>query len=218
MRLGCAALAFSICVLAVACGGSTSPTGPSAVQVATPQTATIVLSGSVRDAGTNGPLGGADVQITSGPDASKSVATDAAGNFQLTGLRPGVFIVRVTRAGYEVAERTLSASNDVRLDLQLRAGPSCRALPAPTGLRALVQSTRVTFSWNEVEGRYDYLLGFGPEPGSTSTLLRGTTDNSYIWRSPRPGTYYARVGTRSPDCPHTDWSNEITFTFGSAAP
>jgi hypothetical protein len=218
MRLGCAALAFPICVLAVACGGSTSPTGPSAVQVATPQTASITLSGSVRDASNNAPLPGTDVQIASGPDASKSTATDAAGNYTLTGLRLGVFTVRVTRAGYEIAERTLSASGDVRLDLQLRPGPSCRALPPPTGLRASVQTSRVTFSWNAVEGRYDYILGFGPTPGSTETLLRSTTDTSYLWRSPRPGTYYARVGTRSGDCTHTDWSNEITFTFGTATP
>ena len=214
MRLGCTALAFPICVLAVACGGSTTPNGPSAV--ATPQEASITVSGSVRDATNNAPLGGADVQVATGPDALKGTVTDAAGNFSLSGLKLGVFTVRATRAGYEIAERTLSASSDVRLDLQLRPGASCRAMPPPTGLRASVQATRVTFTWNAVEGRYDYLLGFGPTPGSSETLLRGTTETSFIWRSPRAGTYYARIGTRSPDCPHTNWSNEITFTFPAA--
>ena len=215
MRLGCSALAFSICVLTVACGGDTSPSGPSAVQVATPQAASITVAGSVRDATNSAPLAGADVQIASGPDLLKSTATDAAGNYSLTGLRLGVFIVRFTRAGYEIAERTLSASGDVRLDLQLRPGPSCRALPPPTGLRASLQVSRVTFNWSFVEGRYDYILGLGTTPGSSEILLRSTTETSFAWRSPRPGKYYARVGTRSGDCPHTDWSNEITFTFGN---
>jgi hypothetical protein len=218
MRLCGAALVFSFCVLAAACGGSTTPTGPSAAQVPTPQTASITLTGSVRDASSNAPLGGADVQIATGPDAAKSTATDASGNYALAGLRLGVFTVRVTRAGYEIVERTLSASGDVRLDLQLRPGPSCTALPPPTGLRAQVQVSRVTFSWSAVEGRYDYIVGLGPAPGSAATLLRSTTDTSYIWRTPRPGTYYVRVGTRSGDCPHYDWSNEITFTFGTPTP
>jgi hypothetical protein len=172
----------------------------------------ITLSGSVRDAQSSALLPGVEVQVTSGADASRSTTTEASGNYSLPSLKVGTFAVRFSRPGFEIVERVVSTSQDTRLDVQLRPGATCMALPTPTGLRVSVSGRRVRFEWNPVEGRYDYLVGVGTSPGSSATLSRSTTQTTYDWRNAPAGTYFARVGTRSGDCPHTGASNEITFT------
>jgi hypothetical protein len=204
------AVIFPICVLAAACGGSTTPTGPSAVPLVTPRTVTIKVSGTVRDAQTSAPIPGVQVQIASGPDITRSTTTDASGNYSLTGVKVGIFTLRFTQSGFEIAERSVNANQDARLDVQLRSGASCMAPPAPTGFRAVVSGTRVTFSWNAAPSATSYLIVAGTSPGSSNTLSFSTTQTTYQWRGAAKGTQFARVFARS-DCTHDTPSNEITF-------
>lgn len=212
------ALEFPICILAfplwaltAACGGSTTPSAPSAVQLPWPESVTLTVSGSARDAESNAGIAGVQVQVASGPDLGKSTMTDAAGNYSLTGVKVGFFLVRFTHGGFEIVERTLSAMQDTRLDVRLRRGASCMAPPAPTGFRATVSGTRVTFAWTAVPTATSYLIVAGTAPGGSNTLSFTTTQTSYTWRGAARGTQYARVFARS-DCSHDTPSSEITFT------
>jgi hypothetical protein len=205
------AVFFTVCVLAASCGESKTPTGPSAVQLVTPASASITVSGAVRDSQTNAALPGVQVQIASGPDLTRSTTTDAAGNYSLTGVKVGIFILRFTSPGFEIVERSVNANQDARLDVQLRSGASCIAPPAPTNFRAVVAGTRVTFSWNAAPSATSYLIVAGTSPGSSNTLSFSTTQTSYQWRSAAKGTQFARVFARN-DCAHDTPSNEVTFT------
>jgi hypothetical protein len=154
------------------------------------------------------------VQIANGPDIEKFVMSDPSGNYSLTGLKVGAFVVRFNRAGYEILERTVSAVNDTRLDVALKRGPQCPALTAPTGFRVDVNGSTVTYSWNPVNGADDYLLGIGTSSGSSRTRTTNTTQTSYVWRGQPVGTYFARVVARNP-CVRSNSSNEVSFTVGS---
>jgi hypothetical protein len=203
-------LAFSVWIFASACGGSTTPTAPSTTLLQ-PSSATITLSGSVRDAGSGAGIGAVDVQIAGGPDLTKATTTDAAGNYSMTGVRVGVFPVRFSRPGFETVERQLNALQDARIDVQLRQGGSCMAPPAPTNLRATVSGTRVTFSWAAAPSATNYLLVAGTSPGGSNTLSFLTSLTTYQWRGAARGTQYARVFAKT-DCVHDTPSSEVTFT------
>jgi hypothetical protein len=211
LRFPICILAFPVWILAAACGGSTAPAAPSAIQLS-PVSASITVSGSVRDAQSNAGIGGAEVQVASGPDLGKSTTTDASGNYSLTGAKVGFFTVRFTHGGFEIVERSLSVLQDTRLDVQLRRGASCKAPPAPTNLRATVSGTRVSFSWNAAPSATTYLLVVGSSPGGSDALSFATNLTSYQWRgSGIKGTHYARVFART-DCTHDTPSSEVTFT------
>ena len=205
------AVLLPVYVFATACGGATTPASPSQVQLPTPATVTIGVSGSVRNASNNGALAGADVQVTSGPDASRSTTTDASGNYALTGLKVGLFTVRFSRPGFEIIERPLNVASDARLDVVLRPGPSCVATQPPVNFRATVAGTRVTFTWDPVASATNYLIVVGTSPGSSNVMSANTTLTTHTWRGAPIGTQYSRVFARS-DCPHDAPSAEITFT------
>ena len=203
-------------VFVTACGGGTTPAGPSAVRLDTPGSVSIAVSGSVRDAQQNDGIADVQVEVTSGPDTSKATRTDGSGNYSLAGLRPGAFTVRFNRSDFEVVERTVSASQDTRVDVLLRRGPTCMALPPPTNFRATVAGTRVTFNWNAVAGTTEYVIGVGTAPNGSNVLSFNTTQTSYQWRAAPPGTLFARVEARS-GCHHVNPSNEITFAVGTSS-
>jgi hypothetical protein len=207
------AVLYLLCVLAAACGGSTTPAGPSNVLPAA-DTITFNLTGSVRDSLDNATLSDVMVQVASGPDVEKFVMTDASGNYSLTRLRVGAFVVRYTRVGYESLDRTVSALLDTRLDVTLKRGPACDRLAAPTDFRVDVAGSTVTYRWNAVASADDYLLGVGSSSGSSRTRSTNTTQTSYVWRGMSPGTYFARVAARNA-CFRSNNSNEVQFTVGS---
>ncbi len=90
---------------AVACGGKeTSLTSPSA-----PSTGTrFSLSGTVITSRTSVPIANASVSIVNGPDAGKSVTTDASGNFMFTELAQSSVIVEASAAKYFAARAPLA--------------------------------------------------------------------------------------------------------------
>ena len=73
-------------LLASACGGSSTPTGPSSI-TPPPLPGNEVLTGQVADRTTSAPLPGATV-VFSQPHPSPRATTDSAGRYSLTGL-PG---------------------------------------------------------------------------------------------------------------------------------
>jgi hypothetical protein len=211
LRFPICILAFPVWILGAACGGSTAPTAPSVVELS-PGSVTIAVAGSVRDAQSNAGIAGAEVQVASGPDLGKSTMTDASGNYSLTGVKVGFFMVRFTHGGFEIVERSVSAIQNTRLDVQLRRGASCKAPPAATNLRATVSGTRVSFIWNAAPSATSYLLVVGTSAGGSDALSFATSLTSYQWRgSGVKGTHYARVFART-DCAHDTPSNEVTFT------
>jgi hypothetical protein len=213
-RHATAGLVIPILILASACGGSTAPGSPSAL-VPPISSLTLALSGSVQDADNNNAvLPGATVEVTSGPDAGRSTVTDNAGNYTLTNLALGAFAVQFSRNGYQNLTRTVSASQDTRLDVQLRRGPTCGPLGTPTNFRVDVAGSTVTFSWNPVATASDYLLGVGTSPGSSRTRSTNTSQTGYVWRGMPSGQYYARVVARDA-CTRSNASNEVAFTVGS---
>jgi TonB-dependent SusC/RagA subfamily outer membrane receptor len=74
------------------------------------------ISGTVTDE-TNEPLPGVAVVVKG---SGKGVATDFAGNYQLTGLTPGQVVVEFTFIGYETASRTVTVSAGKNTVLNLR--------------------------------------------------------------------------------------------------
>ena len=214
MRAGTWAAVLTVYGFATGCGGTTAPTEPTPVQVVTPSSATITVSGSVRNATSSAPVSGATVQVASGPDLTRSATTDASGNYSLTGLRVGIFSLRFRHDAFEVVERTVNALQDTRVDVQLRQGSACMAPPAVTGLRATVAGSRVSFSWNPASGATSYLIVIGTAPGSSNTLSATTQLTTFQWRGATNGTYYSRVFSRG-DCPHDSVSSEITFRVGT---
>ena len=205
------AVLLPVYVFATACGGATTPASPSQVQLPTPATVTIAVSGSVRNSSNNAGLSGADVQVTTGPDASRSTTTDASGNYSLAGLKVGLFTVRFSRQGFEILERPLNVASDTRLDVVLRPGASCIATQPPTNFRAVVAGTRVTFTWDPVANATNYLIVVGTSPGSSNVMSTNITLTTHTWRGAPIGTLYSRVFARN-DCPHDAASPEITFT------
>lgn len=81
------------------------------------------LSGTVSDP-TGASVAGAKVELVGGAGASRSTTTDSGGRYQLEGVGPGDYRLRVTAPGFVAAERVvqLAASGaavaDVRLDVQ----------------------------------------------------------------------------------------------------
>ena len=88
-------------VLASACGGSGTPTGPSSSTLP-PLPGNEVLTGQVTDRSTSAPLPGATV-VFSQPHPSPSTRTDSSGRYSLTGLPApgGGALVWAIAEGYE---------------------------------------------------------------------------------------------------------------------
>ena len=107
-----------------------------------------VLEGVVDDATTGLPVPGATV----GPDRGTTRAvTDGAGRFSITGLAPGIYRLRIERAGYQSAlstEIALVAGADVGVTLVAQRAGAARTLQAigstATGTGALQRSTTIS--------------------------------------------------------------------------
>lgn len=100
-------LAFA-CLIVVACGSS--PTAPPAVQH--------VVSGTVRS-NASGALAGASVRVESGPDAGRSVLTNAEGRYTIS-LREGAFTLRASAPDHSLADKAVTLTADTVVDFDLR--------------------------------------------------------------------------------------------------
>jgi carboxypeptidase family protein len=94
----------------------------------------VQIGGVVTEIGV-GPLGGATVEITSGPDQGRSTSTAGPlgqqGAFGLTAL-PGTFTLRATKSGYDPVEKSVTAMADTDVDFALKwAYGSCLQSVSP---------------------------------------------------------------------------------------
>ncbi len=94
-----------------------STTGSTKVTVAA---ATFALTGTVREDPGGAAIADAKVEILGGANAGKSATTDTAGSYRITGVAPGTFTVRASKAGFESSERGANVTGDSTLDFTLR--------------------------------------------------------------------------------------------------
>ena len=203
--LSCAGLAATL-ALGMACGGATSPSSPSAI----PEVSAVRISvaGSVRDAQDNAALASVGVSVISGPDAGRSTSTDSAGNFTLGELRVGLFSVRFMRDGFMVLDRTVSASGNTSLDVQLRRGPTCFTPEPPPNFRVDVNGTAATFVWDSVADASDYLITVRLPNNRIRTM--NSTVSPFVWRGLAHGRYVAHMTTRNP-CGESRGTPDVVF-------
>ena len=114
----------------------------SRVSVAQRPPDTSTLSGLITDSATGRALASVTVQIASGANSGRTASTDESGFYSLPSLLHGTFTLRVTRAGYEVTERTATLSGDSRIDIAVRPLPPPPFTGATFDIKVTVASNR----------------------------------------------------------------------------
>lgn len=102
-------------LLAVACGGESTPITP------TPTTYTLTVQ--VRDAGQR-TVAGALVRITDGLNAGRNATSDQNGQASLTGLSAGGFTIEVTASGYGQTTQPVTLSSSISVTVELKLTPN----------------------------------------------------------------------------------------------
>ena len=165
--------AILLALLASTCG--TTSTAPSP----TPSPTRFTLSGTVRDSATLQPLDGVHVTLIEG-GVTRGVDTNAQGRYEIPDLLAATFEVQFSKAGYNSAQRTVSVTADVVLDLTLDVG-----LPPRYTLSGIVRTP-----WNEP------LFDVGVEAVADGRVRGGSTTNlSGLYNMPglAPTDYVVRV-------------------------
>jgi Carboxypeptidase regulatory-like domain len=155
--------------LASTCG--TTSTAPSQTR--------FTLSGTVRDSAALQPLAGVHVMLVEGA-VTRGVDTNAQGRFAIPDLLAGTFEVQFSKDGYNSAQRTVSLTADVVLDVTLD-----EALPPRYTLSGVVRTP-----WNEL------LREVGVEAVADGRVRGGsTTTSSGAYNMPglAPTDYVVRV-------------------------
>jgi hypothetical protein len=81
--------------------------------------ASFSVCGTVREAPSARPLGGALVEVRSGANAGTDATSDGSGRYCLTNLQASTFSVRASRTTYDAQERNVTLSADSTLDFAL---------------------------------------------------------------------------------------------------
>ena len=92
------------------------------------------LCGTVRSSTTNATLGGAEIEILSGPNAGLKVTADANGAFCLNNLQTGTITVRIRRNDYNATDQTVvvNGATIVTFLLTPTSSPNPNPNPNPT--------------------------------------------------------------------------------------
>lgn len=170
----------------------------------------MALSGSVHDAQDNAGIAGTSVSVISGPDTGRSTSTDSAGNFALRDLKLGVFSVRFTRDGFMIEDRTVNASEDTRMDVQLKRGPTCVRPVAPANFRVTSSGTTAAFRWDYVANATDYVITLRLPDGRLQT--GNATVSPHTWRRLPRGQFLANMATRD-TCGEGNPTADVAFTI-----
>jgi outer membrane protein OmpA-like peptidoglycan-associated protein len=83
------------------------------------------LVGTVKDADTNAPVGGAIIKLTDSSGKELSVTADGAGNFLMKDLPPGPVTIRVEASGYMVhaEQQEIRISEDTKAQISMNKRP-----------------------------------------------------------------------------------------------
>lgn len=123
---------LSALLMAAACGGNDSPTAPTPPPAPAPSSAptppapvpstTSEIYGVLResDPSVGVAIPGGTVQITSGPNAGRSITANGDGYYAFSDMARGTFTMRATANGYEPVEQSVTLVNPRQQDLQLR--------------------------------------------------------------------------------------------------
>lgn len=177
------------------------------------------MSGVIRDGDGDTPLSQVTVSLLrsmrGGGRYEPLTVSDAAGRYSVqvtTPFLPALF----TRSRFVATSRNIELSGDATLNLTLPRECSVR----PGGLTATVSRDAVQFSWSAVSGATDYLLEVGTAaprsdspywfPADIISTRTGAT-TSYRWDTPRGGTFFARVASRT-SCGLSAPSEDVRFT------
>jgi Carboxypeptidase regulatory-like domain len=110
-----------LATLAAACGSS--PSAPSSTTPPPQQQQTFTLRGQVTSTA-GGPVNGARVAVSDGPNAGKSTTSDGAGNYAIASLMPSGFTVNITATYFFATAKPVTLSGgDQTLNVQLDPVP-----------------------------------------------------------------------------------------------
>jgi hypothetical protein len=126
-------IALAATLTLLACSGPQSEVAPSQVPPASstpsaPDSAQYRLYGRITDR-LDGSIGGAKVELVSGPDAGVAVFATNPALYEFRNLRAGTYQVRVSREGYQTRDVQQNLLADTELNIRLEATP----LPPQTG-------------------------------------------------------------------------------------
>lgn len=191
------------------------------------------ISGTLRAAGTNLPIAGAEVRVYRGGVLAGSAVTNTAGAYSATGLLPGGVTMATAAAGFanQVSGGVLCANNTcdgtepgaVKIGVvasttvtgvDFSLGPATGPPLAPQNLRAVQGGGGIQFAWDAPDGPppTGYVLEAGLAPGSTfaSVPVGGTT---FAVAGVPPGTFILRVRALNPSG-SSPASPELTLRVG----
>lgn len=80
-----------------------------------------ILKGSVEDASSHNSLDYATVQLFINQHLSYGSITDSNGHYQLSQIKPGIYRIVVSYIGYETFEQQINITNNITLNLSLKA-------------------------------------------------------------------------------------------------
>lgn len=127
MGARCAAVVVVALLIGVCVACDEAPTSPSPAPTPAPQPtptpapppapgALFTLAGRVTAAPLNEPVGGVLVEAMHGGRVIQSATTSATGEYQVNGLPPDEYVIRMTRSGYNTRNRDVVISADTRRD------------------------------------------------------------------------------------------------------
>src|SRR5256885_2363428 len=94
------ASAFVVALGLAVCGAGCAPTGESATgPTAVTASNRYAVTGMVREASNQQPIGGVRVQVTAGPDFGMSTVSDASGAFRFDALTSGRLLLELSKGG-----------------------------------------------------------------------------------------------------------------------
>jgi trimeric autotransporter adhesin len=83
-------------------------------------TTTFTLTGTLTDGTSHGILPNITIQIVSGTNVGKSAVTDRSGNYAMSGLSAGTFMLSVSAISYQTTTQQVTLSANTRVDLVLQ--------------------------------------------------------------------------------------------------
>lgn len=91
------------------------------------------LCGTVRSSTNNAGVGGAEIEILTGPNAGRKVTADSGGAFCFDGLQPGTITVRIRGANFNTSDQNVAVSGTTFVTLVLSPASSPSPTPNPPG-------------------------------------------------------------------------------------